>query len=185
MAHQGLNDLDIQIATALAFTELCPELKYTSPRLTGDASLSLSPSPPTTYPSSVQLDLTSRPFRVGFLSCNLFDHSIGRILVELISYMDSLTDVTVSVFLTDRNVHSTEVSGIHDQITDILEQLLGDRFVRLSGDIADIRSVVGGPTHSLDALVFADVGMEFSSYVLSHSRMAPIQVSVRELNKNN
>jgi hypothetical protein len=100
-------------------------------------------------------------------------------------------DLIVTVFFVDASFTYTALSsdpgggraprtegtgGIHDQITSALENTIGDRFVRLPNDIDLVRSVVGGVEYSLDVLVYADVGMEMSSYLLSHSRLAPIQV---------
>ena len=39
-----------------------------------------------------------------------------------------------------------------------------------------MRNIIGSKKYDLDALVFADVGMDMQSVVLSNSRLAPIQV---------
>jgi hypothetical protein len=174
LAHQGLNDLDIEKAMGEAFTQLCPEMQYTAPRLLSHSVHSGR------HRGSVRVSETNNnsrdPLRIGFISCNFYDHSIGRILIELIANMHSYQDLEITVFLINQNVLSADINCKDDQITQLLGSILGDRFVRLSGDIKSIRNIVGGDQYRLDALIFADVGMEFASYVLCHSRLAPIQV---------
>ena len=216
LAHQGLNDLDMQLAIANAFTQLCPELIYVAPRLR-HASRRATEEPVVSPSGSVRLSASSREqwvgdqrtrldgisidssdhsriYRIGFISCHFYDHSIGRILLELIGSIQRQSDIDVTVFLLDKYVNNGDhVADTKDQITELLEKLLETnehdadisgnsrhrkRFVRLSGDIHSVRSVVGGTEYALDALVFADVGMELSSFVLSHSRLAPIQVVI-------
>lgn len=185
LAHQGLNDMDIQSAMSEAFTQLCPELIYVAPRLMLHTATALSHDPKShgqyslhrgEVPSSNSDNMI---FRIGFISCNFFDHSIGRILIELIATMQTIPDLEITVFLTNQNVLSSDANSVDDQITQFFESTLGSRFVRLPGTIQAIRDIVGGRQYSLDTLIFADVGMEFASYALSHSRLAPIQVSLQ------
>jgi hypothetical protein len=56
--------------------------------------------------------------------------------------------------------------------------LATERFFRIPiDDIHQMRLVIGSEEHDLDAIIFADVGMEMQSVILSNSRLAPIQVS--------
>lgn len=70
MAHQGLNDKDLQIAYYTALVGLCPSLSSTANHLE-------------------QLPLPPRrgPIRVGFISTHFGDHSIGKIMLESITRM--------------------------------------------------------------------------------------------------
>jgi predicted O-linked N-acetylglucosamine transferase (SPINDLY family) len=175
MAHQGLNDLPLQTVMSSAYTSLCPDLLFLSPRIRSSHLI-----------AQTQQTRDQPILRIGLISTNFYDHSIGRMLVETIIYLNQMQNLgcpdlgltvnqlQVYVFFIDGQYVDGEInSGKNDQITQFLSHTLGNRFVRLPHDIRIIREVVGG---SVDALIFADVGMDIITYLLCHSRLAPVQV---------
>lgn len=71
-----------------------------------------------------------------------------------------------------REPYSQRIDTISGQL---LRKLGKDRFIVLPDDVSLIREVVG-TMYELDALIFADIGMDMTTYLLSHSRLAPYQV---------
>lgn len=204
-AHQGLNDRALQSAIGELYLSLCPDLQYIAPRLAW---------PPRTNTP------TEDVLRVGFISLNFYDHSIGKILLETLyslhassSSPNSAVRLQVTVFFVDAQLsatlfighversggyspgtigalnheavlasdltrlHEEQFGGRRDQVTQAFASAFGrERYVRLFQDISFVRSVVGSARYDLDVLVFTDVGLDFTSYVLSHSRLATYQV---------
>jgi hypothetical protein len=245
MAHQGLDDVPLQRALSELFLAMAPELQYTAPHLllkmpkyeTIDSLSTTQRTDGTTADDVADEEvLVNKPklIKVGFVSTNFYDHSIGKILVQLMlmldtavlpecdagnSFSDGLDDFSnagslhrgacvfeVRVFLMDRRLpleDGSESGGssdrggndtsatshdhardhdydhdptlIHDTITRILGAKLLSRFVRLPLDVDHARRVIGAA--HLDFLVFADVGMDFFTYELAFSRLAPLQVA--------
>jgi hypothetical protein len=201
MAHQGLNDKDFQEALRDVLLAICPELQYTAPRLQSLLSTG-------SFVESVQRRTeksATKVLRVGFVSTFFVDHSIGRILVELLIYLnyqrvlrsDTEYALEVYVYTIDRRLPTDGEMYINgsdarfvppeagftlygDMITQALRQHLGDRSVRVPDNITTIRSVLSEAR--LDILIFTDVGMEFSTYQLAFSRFAPVQVHACFLN---
>ena len=65
--------------------------------------------------------------------------------------------------------------GDKDQVIFILTKILsGDRFIRLPENISTVRAFLS--QMRMDFLIFADIGMDLSTYVLAYSRLAPYQV---------
>jgi hypothetical protein len=185
MAHQGLNDLKFQMVYGSIISALCPELLFVDPNsspfyesssLTEDRNILPIPS----YTNS-------RNLRIGFVSTHFFDHSIGRILIELIVLLNehpgmattssgaSLVKPLVTVYFID-NLYQQDApdSRKNDYITRLFEERLSNRFYRLPANISLARSKIA--EDNLDFLIFADIGMDFSSYALAFSRLATFQV---------
>lgn len=185
MAHQGLNDLDFQRALGEALVAVCPELQHRADHLSHRV---------------VELAAALVVLKLGFVSSYFFDHSIGRITAELLIYLSQQQvlrggrqyALEVYAYTIDRRIPSDTAMVIHgtsaafahpdslplreDLITLALSQYLGHRSLRLPDNITTVREVITAA--QLDFLVFTDVGMEFSTYALAHSRLAPIQVRV-------
>jgi len=234
MAHQGLNDLDIQQALGHALTILCPELVLHAPP--PPLVTSPSPPPPLLSASASIAPTKERVCKVGFVSQNFFNHSIGRILVQLLILLrsdstaassadagsDAAADSTachrlhVLVYFVDRQLATQDItihvdgtkvelkvhtstseantspvmeqqqqqqtentgsrsSTLHDTITETFEKHFGNDFIRLPDDTAVIRTVLREA--KLDFLVYADVGMDFTTYQLAFSRLARYQAA--------
>ena len=208
MAHQGLNDAPLQQVLHNVLTTICPELVYTSPHLIGsvnDSSNSVTESIRTKEANNA-LKPAHKVLKVGFISTNFFDHSIGRILVELfillkqqvILFDDITYTLDVYVFTIDRRLpYNTNIVINTINTTDLLfptfhydtDTLLHmhhDSITRiLSEHLQDKAIRLPDNIHTirkvldtiqLDMLVFTDVGMDFSTYQLAFGRFAPYQV---------
>jgi len=173
IAHQGLNDLDVQAALVHVFDVLCPELSsFFAPHLLF-------------VPREAQ---AKRAARVGFLSSHFYDHSIGRILYEMVYFLHEKEqqDVEVFVFFLDASLprHEGEdvylqrgnMSARNDIITQGLLDLLGPRgFVRVPDNLYYIRDVLSDA--KLDFLLFADLGMDLTTVATAHARLATYQAA--------
>lgn len=220
MAHQGLNDLEIQTAIYQVLSALCPELASPTTTLSSARTalnnahmLAESVAIASNPLHNLQCQLffgngSGRPtscvhkvLKVGFISTNFFDHSIGRILVELLVYLNQQRVVQrgevnyalkIYVITLDRRIpFDTKVhyNGTHlefedldvstmreDAITRILRQQMKENYIRIPENIHTARKVL--EAMQLDMLIFTDVGMDFSTYQLAFSRHAPIQVNL-------
>lgn len=212
MAHQGLNDLDIQTAIFQVLSTLCPDLVYTSQHLLVDSfhlgeaqqdKVIMSSSSPeqdacTMYMHRGGTTCVHRVFKVGFISANFFDHSIGRILVELLVHLNKRVvqhgegkyALEIYAITVDRripfdtqvfyngtllNYHDYDASTTReDTITRILREHLQQNYIRIPDNVHTARSVLDAV--KLDMLIFSDVGMDFSTYQLAFSRFAAVQV---------
>ena len=134
--------------------------------------------------------------KAAFISSNFYDHSIGLILIEMILYLHKdHPALDIYVYFIDKRIPSNTpviINGStvtlqpltpaqapalhrrHDRITDAFETHLGTRFIRVPDNIYTIRAVLGAA--ELDFLLFSDLGMDFSSYQVAFSRLAPYQV---------
>lgn len=180
MAHQGLNDLDFQAALAGALLAICPQLHYIAPH-------ALAPQIAPVYAPD---GTPTRRIKVGFISTYFTDHSIGRILAELLIILAPVRSLDVYVYMIDRRIPSdvtVTIAGdkaklvgyndIHlqnDFIPQQLRRVLGEWAVRLPDNLAVITQVLSAA--QLDLLIFTDVGMDFTTYQLAFSRFAPVQV---------
>lgn len=208
MAHQGLNDAPLQQVLHKVLTTICPELDYISPHLidsVNDSGNNITESI-RTKEADKALNQSHKVLKMGFISTNFFDHSIGRILVELfillkqqVILFDNITyTLNVYVFTIDRRlpyntnivINTTNLFSPtfhydadtllhmhHDSITRILSEHLQGKAIRLPDNIHTIRRVLDAT--QLDLLVFTDVGMDFSTYQLAFGRFAPYQVSLQ------
>lgn len=150
IAHQGLNDVAFVVTLAQVFQTFCPELIYVSPHLQ----------------ASSNHHLTNRRIAVGFISNYFFDQSIGRIMLDVMYFLREDFDVTI--FFVDR-------LGRSDPITQLYTQLFGDKYIRISPNTVEARFVI--ESSKLDILVYTDIGMDFSTYLLAFSRLATYQIA--------
>lgn len=139
-------------------------------------------------------DVTTRqPIRVGFVSTHFYEHSIGRMLFELMILMHEKgkaqlpRPIEIFVFFADYSHHlssniddtaTIDYSEYYckvDVITTILRQRLGNsKFRCLPTNLHMLQQEISKA--KLDFLIFADLGMDFITYVLAHSRLATYQV---------
>jgi serine/threonine protein kinase len=171
MSHQGLNDLDFQLAFNNVLFALVPDLLF-------HHSL-LSPIPTVTLaaPSVQQLE-ERKSVKVGFISSHLYDHSIGRMLLQLILLIDEgpMFELKNTGEVIDPviYVYSLEPSKRNDEITKMFELGLKSNFIRLPANTERARNEI--LKDSLDILVYADLGMDLLSYTIAFSRLATFQV---------
>ena len=144
------------------------------------------------------------PLHIGFISCNLRDHSIGRMMHSLIAYMDRNSSNGVCVHVVDLVGGDGSAQRVEDDDTG--KGADGDRvraafrqLLRSSQKYGDGPGSVCGPGHGyvplamsaglgatqtavgalhLDALVFTDVALDsFTFFLATGSRLAPVQAA--------
>ncbi len=174
MAHQGLNDLEFQLIYTQVLKTLCPELHYINPSLSNHLNL-------------VTSDQSSqRPLKIGFVSNHFFDHSIGRILLELMVVMKEqiawqtgkeYLQIKPEIFVYFIDNLDKEGRGKDDFVVTLLRNRIGTSFKHLHMETTNARNVISND--NLDILLFADLGMDFSTYALAFARLATYQVFSR------
>jgi serine/threonine protein kinase len=164
MSHQGLNDLDFQLAFNNVLFALVPDLLFHHPLL-----------PPA--PSMQQLQ-ERKTVKIGFISSHLYDHSIGRMLLQLILLIDEgpMFELKNTGEVIDPviYVYSLDPGKRNDEITKMFELGLTSNFIRLPANTERARTEI--LKDSLDILVYADLGMDLLSYTIAFSRLATFQV---------
>lgn len=188
LSHQGLNDKSIQSLLSEAYLTLCPSLSYISTRLLNNYL------PLTNSFLEDGIDKNIRKLRVGFISTHFFDHSIGRmfsnfflLLNDIQRLFDTVDNIEIEfnfwVFFIDstlqyeKNNWKSSTNRYFDSINQKFYNMLGEnKFIFLPNDISLIREIVGSEEYNLDCLIFTDIGMDLTTYLLSHSRLAPYQV---------
>jgi predicted O-linked N-acetylglucosamine transferase (SPINDLY family) len=101
--------------------------------------------------------------RVGFISQFFRRHSIGKTSYGLIAHLPRDRFEVVTLFIPPK---------IDDEVSRAI-QLSSDKCLELPSDIEGARRAIAA--FELDVLFFQDIGMEPKSYVLAHSRLAPLQ----------
>jgi protein O-GlcNAc transferase len=106
----------------------------------------------------------SGPLRVGFVSSFFYAHAVSHIYLPLIQSLSKDPDISVTCFALNRKA---------DEITQVLQQSV-KHFISLAEQdyFAQARSIAEA---KLDILIYTDIGMESSSYLLGLQRLAPIQ----------
>ena len=143
LAYQNQNNRDLQSAIARVHLRSCPGLGWTAPHC----------------------EVTQRhtgKIRIGYLSCYFRLHSIGRLMVGIITRMPK--DQFEVVVIT--------VRGQRDQIAQAIEGS-ADEILYLSEDFYEAQREIG--LKELDVLFFSDIGMDVRTYFLAFARLAPIQ----------
>ena len=218
IAHQGLNDRDIQIQLSAIYSTLCPTLLFMAPflcektliasevEMNGNVENLINSTDDIEREFLSKPDLRSilKPIKIGFISTNFFDHSIGRMLVELFVVMHEKSKgekseaevikrpVEIIVYYVDKNINltveeeevytsgevrynSTGINFKSDMISDILLDRLGpSHFRRYPAFLPLLQHDIS--YEELDFLMFTDLGMDFITYALAHSRLAGYQV---------
>ena len=138
---------------------------------------------------------SSRDLRIGFISTHFYDHSIGRIFSKLFLLLNTIErifdpveniDIKLQfwVFFIDEthgyrpDIDWKSLTNKHfDFVNQAFYDTLGkDKFIFLPNNITIIREVVGSEEYNLNCLIFTDIGMDLTTYLLAHSRLAPYQV---------
>jgi protein O-GlcNAc transferase len=103
--------------------------------------------------------------RVGFVSANFRSHSVGKTTIGFIRDLpkERFETFVFSIGHRGHDVHAERIAAAADQAARLPSSLEAAR-----GAIAQAR---------LDALVFADIGMEPLTYFLAFYRLAPLQLT--------
>lgn len=145
LAHQCLNEIYDQQLLAAVMRRAAPALK--------------------TSGNNVLLPSLSAELRLGFVSAYLIDHSIGKMLAQVIALLADRFHVTV-FHLSARPSGDDSVRTFVDTKADVSVMLT-------QCSLAEARAKIASAT--LDVLVFPDIGMESRSYFLAFARLAKVQ----------
>ena len=140
VAHQSINEVRDQQYLAAALLRVAPDLA-----------------------TSVKVKKSSQRLRVGFVSAYMSDHSIGKMLGELVAVMSKAIDVHV--------FHITKGNEERDHVRSFVDA--NAKATTLDLDLDAAREAITAA--QLDVLVYPDVGMEPWSYFLAFSRLARVQ----------
>lgn len=100
--------------------------------------------------------------RVGFLSSHFHDHTIGRLNLGRVQQLDRERFEVVVIRLGHER----------DAMAEAFRRS-ADKLVESNAPLAELRKQVAAL--ELDVLVFADIGMNTTTYSLAMSRLAPVQ----------
>jgi len=145
MAYHGLDDRPVQEKMAALFRAACPTLNWTAPHCAGDRD-------------------ANRPRQIGVASRFLHDHSIGRLMIGLLSDLHRRDDCRIHLF------HA--VAPNDDDLRHEIESL-ADNVTILHGALEESRQVIAHA--ELDILFYPDIGMDPVTYFLAQARLAPVQ----------
>lgn len=107
---------------------------------------------------------TRKKIKVGFLSSNFYNHSVGKDRRGLIKRLSKkYFEVVVFMFFPPHDFMSHFIANSADKLI-IFEDSIKNQQQQISNE-------------KLDVLLFADIGMDIKSYLLSVGRYAPVQVA--------
>ncbi len=142
LSYHGLGDKDLNVATSRMFEKACPSLLFTAPHC----------------------GQTRQPgrLRIGFISQNFRNHSIGRSSRGIIAKLDPARFEKTVYFFHEPN----DEFGlfIRDQ---------AEHAVVLPLDLDSARRRIA--EDRLDILYYQDIGMDPMTYFLAFARLAPLQ----------
>lgn len=88
LAHQGLNDRAINIAITKLYEALCHDFVFMSKRLQHFQPSKRPVLDFTSHRAVLKVKTMPPKYRIGFVSSHFFHHSIGRMLIEVIHFME-------------------------------------------------------------------------------------------------
>ena len=143
LAYQNRNDRDLQKTIAQIHLNSCARLGWTAPHCK-------------------RANKNQRKLKIGFLSAYFWRHSVGRLMVGLISKLPKdLFELVVITTRGQRDMIACQIEAATDQIYYLSEDLF-----KMQEEIGDLQ---------IDFLIYADIGMDIRSYFLAFSRLAPQQ----------
>jgi predicted O-linked N-acetylglucosamine transferase (SPINDLY family) len=145
LAYHGENERDTQRRIADLFLEICPSLPYVAPHCAN--------------PDHRQAD---GRLRIGFLSANLREHTIGRLFGGLIAGFDPARFETILF----RRPQTPD--GMSQEIDRSVA-----RVVPIPTDLVEAQRQIAAC--ELDIMFYPDIGMDLATYGLAFARLAPVQ----------
>jgi len=140
-AYQGVDDSRNQRKIAAFYARVCPELGFSAPRPDFRAG---------------------EPLRIGFVSTNLYNHSVGKLYRGIITRLNR-KKFDVHVF-TPR----TPLDEISHEIATRC-----DHFHVIPPEIGRARDIIAAAQPHI--LFYPDIGMDAFTYFLAFARLAPLQ----------
>jgi len=145
LAYHGLDDRELQEATAQLYLQACPALSWVAPHCRDGRERS-----------------SSARIKIGFVSRYFYNHTVGEVMHGLVGRMNrDRFEVTVFKF-----------PGQQDHISRRIDDA-ADHVLRVPYSLSDARNQIS--SRSLDILVFPEIGMDPATYFLAFSRLAPVQ----------
>ena len=142
LAYHGRNDRDLQVSIARFYAAACPGLSFVAAHCTAPAG--------------------DGPRRIGLISRFFRDHSIGRLMANLIAHLSARgPEVVVFTFPQAPDPIWAEIEGVA-AATEVLPL-----------DLEGARERIAA--HRLDVLFYPDIGMDPMTYFLAFARLAPVQ----------
>ena len=120
------------------------------------------------------LNFTHSRLRVGFLSCFFFDHSVSRLINNIILQLNQFNDISVYVIMV------TSCTGFRDDsVVHSLQQNLTlphiRRLGKLDSQLKMSEAVTAVRALELDVMVYPELGMDVTTLHLARHRFAPQQ----------
>jgi predicted O-linked N-acetylglucosamine transferase (SPINDLY family) len=143
-AYQGVNDLELQSLTAKLYLSACPKLAWTAPHCDAPARS------------------TRDRLRIGFVSTNLYEHTIGKFYHGIIQKLSRRRFEVVAI----------RPAQNRDAIGDAIGRD-ADRNVEIPYDLYRARELIAA--EHLEVLFYPDIGMAPLTYFLAFARLAPVQ----------
>ena len=143
-AYQGMNDIELQSLTAKFYLRACPELGWTAPHC------------------SAPFRSSDGRVRIGIVSANLYEHTIGKFYHGIIQKLARKRFEVVVM----------RPPQARDAIGDAIGRD-ADRIVEIPYDLYPARDRIAA--ERLDILFYPDLGMTPLSYFLAFARLAPVQ----------
>ena len=105
-----------------------------------------------------------RKIKVGFISSNFFNHSVGKDRRGVINKIDrNLFEVYIFSYKKPFDIMSKYIAES------------GDHYIILKGNISNHQKLIS--ELKLDIIIYADLGMDIRSYLCALGRLAPIQIA--------
>ena len=144
LSYHGLNNRELHMKAADLYRRACPSLLWTAPHCA-------EPTP------------GSGKIRVGFISCHMHNHSIGKTTRGILANLSREQFEVFSLFAPPlREDETSKFIRAHSNRSVMLPRSL-DAARR---DIAELK---------LDILFYQDIGLDPFTYFLAFSRLAPVQ----------
>ena len=146
LGYAGLNDRPLLEKLAAVHEHLCPSLNFTAPHV---------------QHATEHRPTRGRKTRIGVISTNLFNHTIGKLNSGLIEYLDRSR---FEIFILQNGIDDPLANRIRGSADHVIPAPC--TFGALRQSIADAH---------LDVIFYPDIGMVPLTYYLGFARLAPVQ----------
>ena len=90
-------------------------------------------------------------------------------MLNTINVMRTNGSVFVYLLVKDSKINYT------DQVLQQYESIFGERYIRLNGDIIDLKAIL--ESEKLDVIIYTDIGIDFYTYSFAYSRLTEYQIA--------
>lgn len=148
LSYHGISNAILHKKISRSLLQICPSLEWTAPQIEN---------------RSIFVDAR---IRIGFISANLHDHSIGHTSRGLIEKLDrrEFEVIVVRLGRSPQDDMAKTIDAAADAVVTVE-----------TPDLQAAREQIAAL--SLDILFYQDIGMEPFGYLLSFARLAPVQLT--------